>query len=429
MKPFPAAILGIFLALALFGVFIFATFTASRQDAIGTVLIWGSVPQEVMDNLFTAVRGERDDFNSVKYDEIPADQLVPELVQAIAAGRGPDLVVFPASSYVKDGEKLLSIPYNTLSRRDFQDSYVEAGEVFLAEDGVKGLPFTIDPLVLYWNRTLFSNAGVARPPKYWDDLAQVAPQLTQKAPNGSLTVSAVALGSWDNVAHAKGILVTLITELGMPVVTQDVDGRYESTLAQTTDTGVSPADSALRYYTDFADPVKPVYSWNRSQKSSRDAFLAGTLALYVGFASELLPLREANPNLNFDIAPLPVTRGGGEGVYAEVQALSVPRGAKNVAGATTVALVLSAANMSALVSEATHLPSPRRDVELAPASDAYLSVFRSAALKSFTFLDPDPTASNQIFGRMIDAVSSGRLRLSEAVRAADEELGVLLDMQ
>ena len=88
---------------------------------------------------------------------MPESTLVSSLVEAIAAGKGPALVLFPASSFVSEQDKLLPISYKSMSRRTFQDTFVEAGEVFLTNEGVYGLPFYIDPYVTYWNRTIFSS--------------------------------------------------------------------------------------------------------------------------------------------------------------------------------------------------------------------------------------------------------------------------------
>lgn len=413
----------------MFGVFVFATFTTSSQDDIGQVVVWGSVSGSVVDKLFTHIRDARNDFGDVTYTEFPESTLVPSMVEAIAAGRGPDLILFPASAMVKDGEKLAPIPYNSVPRRDFQDTFVEAGEVFLQPDGVAALPVIIDPLVLYWNRTLFSNAAIATPPRYWDDVVKIAPQLTQRTPNGSITMSAIALGGWGNIAHAKGILVSIIRQLGSPVVSLAPNGKYQANLLELGSGAGQPAASAVRYYIDFADPVKPMYSWNRSQKNSREAFLQGTLAMYIAPASELLAIRNANPNLNFDIAPLPISRGAGSGVSAEVIGAAVPRGAKNPAGATVVAVLMASKGEQEYLATLTNLPSPRRDVELPSSADAYLSVFRASALRSFSFLDPEPSASDAVFARMIDNIASGRTILSEALGEAQEELEVLLEVQ
>lgn len=426
MKPFAAVVLLVFVAMAFLGVFIFATFTNKNAASIGTVKIWGSIPAGVIDTLIGEIRDAREDFKSVTYRVLPEDILMPELVAAIAAGTGPDVVLFPASSFVKDGNKLQPIPYADVSRRSFQDAFIEAGEVFLTPDGIAALPFVVDPLVLYWNRTLFSDAGLAAPPRFWDEVAVVAPRLTKRSPNGSLTQSAIALGGWENVAHAKGILITLMHQLGSPVVETDRDGNYQSVLTKQKKSGIDVADSAIRFYTSFADPIKPVYSWNRSQKNSRDAFLGGTVALYIAPASELLGLRAGNPNLNFDVASVPSARGESSSVYATLTGLAIPRGAKNASGASQVIALLASPASSTFLSTAMHLPSVRRDVNVDSSADQFFALFRASALQSFTFLDPDSVRSDVLFGQMIERVASGRATVSESVRTAHDDLEQLI---
>ena len=425
ISSFAAVVMVVFVLMGLFGVFIFATFSTGARNQIGVVEVWGSVDKDTVGKVFAAVRDTRDDFGEVVYTEVPDDELVPTLVEAIAAGRGPDLVFFPSDRIVKDGEKLGTIPYASVSRRD---AFVEAGEVFIREDGVLALPVVIDPTVMYWNRTLFSNAGVANPPRYWDELAKIAPSITQKQPNGSITVATVPLGQWDNVAHGKAVLVSLVRQLGSPIVRRTEEG-YRVDLLESGKDRVTPSISAVRFVTDFADPVKPMYSWNRSQKNSRDAFLAGTLALYFGPASELTLLRRANPNLNFDVAELPASRGAGREVAARVVGAAIPRGASNPDGALEVAFTLASPGMSRLFAELMTLPPARRDVELDASKDAFLAVFRASALRSFAFLDIDPRETNRIFSRMTESISSGRTTLTEAVGIANSDLQELLRMQ
>ncbi len=276
MKPFQAVILVSFVALALIAVFIFASFSGRGTASIGTVAIWGTLPQDEVQGVITAVRLTNNSFDKVSYQEFPAAGFTDTLVQAIAAGTGPDLVIFPSTQILSDSDKILPISYNTVSRRSFQDSFVQAGESFLTPSGIIGLPFLIDPVVMYWNRTLYAEAGVASPPQYWDEFPALAPLLTHATDAGTLTQSAVALGEWTNVTHAKDIFVSLITGLGNPVVSRADDGTISVTLAVKGDAAVPPAESALSFYTGFSDPSKPLYSWSRSQPNDRDAFLAGT---------------------------------------------------------------------------------------------------------------------------------------------------------
>lgn len=426
MKPFQIGVLIVFAALAVIAVFIFATFSGGGGASVGTVSIWGTLPKETVTELLNEVEDAENGFEDVTYREIPNGMFVSELVEAIAADRGPDLVILPAAAVENERDKLVPIPYNTVSRRSFQDAFVEAGEVFLTDDGVLGLPFYIDPFVTFWNRTLFSQSGIPRTVRYWDEFVDIAPLLSRSTAGGTLTQSAVALGEWNNVTHAKEIFVSLIVGLGNPIISENFEGERISVLADSGTGSTPPAESALRFYTEFSDPVKSVYSWNRSLAPSQNAFLAGTLAVYLGKASEVFTLRAANPNLNFDVAPYPEVRGGSLAVPADLYALSIPRGSMNTRGALSVALALAGTDAQKLLVSITGLPSVRRDVLSVSPENPYESTFRDAALSAFAFRDPGPGETDAIFSRMVEGVSSGRFRVSEAVRSGQTELEALL---
>lgn len=426
MKPFQAVLLIIFAVLAMFAVFIFATFSGGGRTSVGNVTIWGPLPENLVDTTILAARGDTNQLRDVRYQFVPEDTLVSSLVEAIAAGRAPDLVLFPASALSSERDKLLPISYGSVSRRTFQDTYVEAGEIFLADEGIYGLPFYIDPYVTYWNRTLFSGAGVARAPRFWDEFSDIAPLLSKSTEAGTLTQSAVALGEWDNIVGAKDIFTSLIVGLGNPIVEYDTQGELFITLSRRSDSGITAAESALRFYTEFADPVQSVYSWSRAQPESRDAFVGGTLAVYLGRASEVATIRASNPNLNFDVARYPQVRDSAQAVPAILYSFSIPRGSNNPTGALqTAALLTGSAAQEALVLE-TNLPSVRRDMLPVSPQNPYEAVFRDAALNSTIFIDPDPNATDAIFKRMVENVSSGRSRVSEAVRSAQSELEILI---
>ncbi len=429
MKPFQVALAFIFGALALVAVFIFATFSGGSGARVGDVSVWGSVPEDTVEEILKIVTTSSDGYEGVEYREIAQAEFIPTLVEAIAAGRGPDLVLFPTEYLVSEGDKLAVIPYSSLSRRDFQDTFLEAGEILLTGTGAVGLPFLIDPFVTYWNRTLFSAAGVAKPPLYWDEVGDLTPRLTQATQAGTLTQSAVALGQWDNVVHAKHIFLSLLWGLGNNVVVLTEEGELAGALSGGSVGGITPAESALGFYTEFADPVQRVYSWNRSMPDSRSAFLAGDLALYFGTASEARELRAANPNLNFDVAPYPTVRDGRVATPARLVALAIPRGAGNVNGALQTALLLSGTSVQDALRVETGLPSVRRDVSSLSPENPYEEVFRQAALNAFTWYDPEPTHTNQLFKRMVEDVASGRESVAEAVRSGQSELAALLDVQ
>ena len=103
----------------------------------------------------------------------------------------------------------------------------------------------------------------------------------------------------------------------------------------------------LRFYTEFSNPSKTVYSWNRSLPSSRDMFARGGLAVYFGYGGEITGLREKNPHLNFDIAPVPQIRDRRtQKTFGRMTALAVAKNSSNVETAFAVAYALTGATVS-----------------------------------------------------------------------------------
>lgn len=428
MSLFQTVVLGVFVAFGLGALLLFATFQSSQSARVGQVLIWGTLSAQQMQPVLDTLYGDSDEFTGVQYQQMSKDDFIPKLVAAIAAGRGPDLILFPTAYLLSQGDKLITIPYSEYSRREFQDTYLEAGEVLLTDDGLLGVPFAIDPLVLYWNRTFFAEAGLAQAPKYWDEVTSQAEVLSRADNRGTLTRSAIAMGTWDNVTHAKGLMVSLIRQLGNTVVAKGENG-YVSILKDA-GSGQQPAAlSALRFYTDFADPVKTVYSWNSSQPESVNAFVAGKLALYVGRSSELFSIRAANPNLNFDVAALPSVRGGVQATEAEMLSLSIPRGSRNSSGALLAIRALTTPDIDVALQESIRTPSVRRDQSQISSDNPFMPVFRQSALSSFVFLDPDPANSDSVFSRMVGRVASGEAALSQSITEASSELGALFRLQ
>jgi ABC-type glycerol-3-phosphate transport system substrate-binding protein len=221
----------------------------------------------------------------------------------------------------------------------------------------------------------------------------------------------------------------MIIQAGGKIIERNAEGDLDSYLGAKDENDLSPAQAALRFYTEFADPSKKRYSWNKSLPNSRDMFAQGDSAMYIGSASEIETLQEKNPNLNFDVAPLPKIRPN-ENVQivttGTIYVLAIPRAAKNPEGANTIAKIISSGAASELLESLLLIPSPQR-VLLSPLpNDAIRSSFRAAAVQMRVWPDPDPDASRDILYNMISRVVTGVDRLSESVQRADAEMKILL---
>lgn len=427
------------IVLVVFGIFIFisvAIFAGvggfTKGDSKSTVVVWGTIEERTVMGMLNdkVFKSALSNVAFVKYIEKDSRTYESEFVNALASGAGPDLVLLPHDFIVEHQDKLIVVPFDSYGgERKYKNTFIEEGELFLTSDGILGLPFTIDPLVMYWNRNIFSGAGIANPPEYWDELFTLSPKMTNRDQSLNILQSTVALGEFINITNAKEILSALIMQAGNPIVVRDEGSRsgFSVHLGDSSTSLGSPAEAALRFYTEFSNPVKSVYSWNRALPEDRQSFIAGDLAIYFGFASELTELRRANPNLNFDVATLPQSRDAGfRRTFGNMSALAVSRNASNPSAAFGVANVFSGNRIVSLYTKFSPLPPVRRDLLAQTPPDAYSTVFYNSALIANAWLDLDREATTRVFKDMVEGVTSGRLRLNNAIRTAEDELENLL---
>jgi len=269
--------------LAVFGIFIigavmlFSVYKGTSKST-STVVVWGDIPTYDFTTLLTNGGLNADKTFNIQYVEKSKDTFDEEFTEALATGTGPDLVILPVSKIFKNKNKLLLIPATNISPKDFSGAFVEEGELFMTSAGTYALPLYVDPLVLYWNRDLFTKAALTAPPKYWDEIYSYAEKLTEKDNAGNIQKSAIAIGEARYIPNAKDILSLLMLQAGTPIVDAAPNG-LQSELTNNFNLPLVPAEAALDFYTQFSNPAKPFYSWNRSLLPAQTSFTSGNVAM------------------------------------------------------------------------------------------------------------------------------------------------------
>lgn len=430
LRPFQIIFIAVFVLLALVGLYLFASFSGfgGGTKSIGTVVIWGALPQESVDAGLRALRQTDKGYSNVVYVERPAATMGRDLADAIAAGAGPDLIIVTQEELMGERNKLSVIPYSAISERTFRDSFLPIGELFLATEGMYGIPVTVDPIVLYYNRTMLSTNGIVRPPSTWEAVTGLVPLLTARTPEGTITKSTIALGEYENIDNARAIISLLFLQSGSEISRKTSNGSVQASFAGgASATGIAPAESALNFYTQFANPAKTTYSWNRALRNSRQTFLAGDSAFYLGYASEQPMLAAGNPNLDFDMASVPQPGTSSvRATYARAYAFAIPKASKNADGALASALALIAKERIILIArEAAMAPATRST--LVPADgEIYTPVFYPQALVARGWLSPAPLTTDAIFETMISDITTGRRLTRDALSIAERALNAQL---
>jgi ABC-type glycerol-3-phosphate transport system substrate-binding protein len=160
---------------------------------------------------------------------------------------------------------------------------------------------------------------------------------------------------------------------------------------------------------------------------SKSMFLSGDLAVYFGFASELADIRLKNPNLNFDIAPVPQTASSDRTItFGRMIGLAIVKNSKNIAGAYEVAGKMTAAQSVEALAKLTNLPPVRRDLLATRPAEAFKTVFYDGAIQSRAWLSPEPAKLKPIYKEMIESITAGRASVSQVLSRAYQQLNTAL---
>ena len=428
---FKLIILGLFIIFAVLAVLTFAGVinigrNSSGPVATGTVTMWGTVDRAVMASLL-------DDFNrgnknyEVRYVEKQPEDFNQELLEALAEGSGPDLFLLPDDLVLSYTNRIYVTPYTSYPVASFNSSFASASDIFLSSQGVTAFPLTIDPMVMYYNRSILNSNNIVFPPAYWQEFQTITPLLTKKNENNQIIQSTVGLGQFANIVHAKDILATLFMQAGSDIVVEK-DGFYAADLSNfDRDTNTRVLAPMLAFYTSFADPLGELYSWNRSLPDSRDYFTAENSAFYFGYASELQNLVDRNPNQDLQITSVPQIKNSTfKSTKARVTGIAISKFSQNLNTAFVAASALSTGDFARGYAAATGVAPARRDLLATQLTGAYLPSVYSSALFAKSWLDPSPEDTDNIFRIMVDNLLSNTVSANDAVVNASGRLQLLL---
>lgn len=430
MSKFQIILTAVFVVCIVSGVVAFATYKSNNSStALPSVTVWGTFPASTFNEFIQRINQERTVALSVNYLEIPEVDFRKTFIEELAKGKGPDAILIPQQEVMGFYDKIVEIPSTILTQRDFQNKFVPQSDLYLTSTGSLALPLIIDPMIMYWNRTIFTNAGIAKYPVYWDEFVDIGKKINIKDQNSNIRRSVIALGEFKNINHAREMLSTLLLQAGNPI-TFFSDSVLQSALSDGNFSGSKTSTPAVDFFTQFSDPRNPQYSWNRSLPSSKNSFLSGNLATYFGFTSELSDIRAKNPNIDYDAAPLPQARSGKfRTTFGNMYGMSIVRSTTNQNNTYAIMQILTTPEASILLSKLTYLPSVQRDIVSRGSTDPYMSIFLDASLISKGWLDTNPTKSNTIFTNMIESITSGRADTYNAIKQASDELNISLQNQ
>lgn len=415
----------VFLALVLLGVI-----PGLRGKGAGTATLefWGIYDDSATwQSFFNAFNKEHRGI-TLKYTQMNPATYEKDLIDALAAGRGPDILMFHNTWLPKHGNKIYPLPAELMTTRQFQETFPDVSFTnFVSQDKIYALPVWTDAMVMYYNKDLLNSAGIAAPPTTWNQFVQDVVKLSTKDRFGNLIKLAAALGTSNNINNTSDIASLLMLQIGTKMISDDGSRAAFEEPIRVGATTFNPGETALRFYTDFANPKLPVYTWNASQPNSLDAFIQGKIAIILDYNLVMNEIKKRAPNLRLGISPVPQPKDAQRKVnYANYWAYSVPATSKNPQAAWQFLMYMTRQDIEQAYVDFVQRPASRRDILSSQQNSPDIGPFVDAILSAVSWYQVDSKGIDKIFRDMIDEVVLGGAKPSEAVTRAADKVSILM---
>ena len=366
----------------------------------------------------------------VLYRQFSYQEYERSLIDSLAAGTGPDIVMVHNTWLPKHGDKLKPLPATIpglkqplLTIQDYKTNFVDvAFNDFVFNNQIYALPLYVDTLALFYNKDVLNSAGITRPPQDWEEFNSDVETITRLDGNGQIVQSAAAIGTARNINRSTDLLSALMIQTGVRMT--DADNTAASFASWVNNTPVG--ESALKYYTDFANPSVRTYTWNDVQHYSVDAFTEGKTAMMFNYSHQVGVLKNKSSRLNFGVAPMPQVSSADVRNYANYWGVGVTASSKFSNEAWKFVAYLASKEGAQSYLSATLRPSARRDLIELQRNDFELGVFAIQALSARSWYQVDNMAIETIFADMIDDVNFKRSSIKDALGNAESRVNVLM---
>ncbi|HMQ01554.1 MAG TPA: extracellular solute-binding protein, partial [Candidatus Doudnabacteria bacterium] len=296
------------LSLAVFSMVLLSAgcFGGGSTPSRVTLKIWKPfVDSDKMNTIIQEYRKARPNV-TIEYTRKNIENYEQDLLNALAAGSGPDIFSINNTWLTQYLDKISPAPESFYTIRDYREAFVDAvANEMIRDNRIYGTAMWVDSLALYYNKDLLGTAGIATPPRTWDQLARDVRRIKAQDSSGYFTRSGVAMGMYENVNRAQDIIYLLMLQAGAVPWTQDGRTPTFANSIQRSGQTVNPGVLGVDFYTSFANPSRENYNWNAQSDYSVDAFANGRAAFLYGYSYTRAQIDAKAPNLNYDVANVP----------------------------------------------------------------------------------------------------------------------------
>lgn len=343
--------------------------TGGSDDSPGTLTYWASnqgasieVDKKVLQP--ELAKFEKQTGIKVKLEVVPWSDLLNRILTATTSGQGPDVLNIGNTWSASLQATGALLPWDAANFRKIggKDRFVDSalGSTGAAGKDPAAVPLYSMAYALYYNKKIFADAGIARPPATWDELIADGKKIQAE---GKQALGAEGANVSENIHHvfvfAKQHGADFFTADGTPDFTAD---------------GVV---AAVKQYVDLMakDKVIPPGNAEYAQNQSVSDFAKGRTAMLLWQSASANLASQGMSEDAYGIAPVPVqsgTPGTGTQTNSMVAGinLAVFRNTHHLDGATRFVKFLTSDEEQKILNKAYSSIPPVRSAQADPAFTA-----------------------------------------------------------
>lgn len=427
--------------------------------------IWGTFDDaSIFGEISNQYRKINPYIGDIKYRKFSQASYKQELIEALAAGQGPDIFLLNNGWLPSFKNKIEPAANSIVSeqsmKNDFPDVVVDD---FVIDGKVYGAPLSVDSMALYYNKDMFNVAGITAPPKTWQEFAEDVKKLTIMNARGEIVQSGAAMGTGANINKASDLLSLLMfqNKVNLPTKAGE-EAKIDEGVISGDGSVIGAGAQALGFYTSFANMGGSSYTWNSKKGNSIEEFSAGNVAMIFNYSWQNAEIKNRNPKLNFATASVPQIDGSKPANYANYvgYVVSANKNAAVASGKTKVAPISNATRVheawqflgfltlkkegkitlyNAITKnpkdiplkydpaleyiKKSNQPAARRDIIELQKNDPETAHFALGNLIAKHWYQADSDIVDKIFVDMIESVNKGDLNLRDALKLGRNRIG------
>ncbi|HRY82440.1 MAG TPA: extracellular solute-binding protein [Candidatus Moranbacteria bacterium] len=431
--------------------------------------IWGPLDQETaMREIFDNYSLINPNVSKITYKKIPIDTYRKELMDALASGQGPDIFMVNNLWLPSFTDKIAPAPSEVdpriINEQKFRNNFIDVvAEDFIKENKIYAVPLSVDSLALFYNKDLLNQAGIATPPKNWNEFIDDVIKLKSVDSFGNIIHSGAAIGTAYNINRSTDILNLIMLQNGTEMTDDMGRVAFDDSFSKTDSNpnGVYLGEEALNFYTQFANSKSFNYTWNPNMHYSIDAFSEGLTAMMINYSWNVDTILAKSPKLNFAVSPVPQFENKAPVNFANYWGFVVAKNSISKTLQSTVTIsndtrvkeawwfltylstkpdgTFAGTSSGSGVGQSANLkldpavkflaktgqPAARRDLIELQKTDPKVGVFAAGNLIAKSWRQKDSTSVESIFAEMIDSVNKGQATVSDALKTAAQRVNNL----